>query len=205
MRLYKCLPEKGSRSPSERQLLKPKRLTGTEHRLNLLGRLSRQRSQSAAVGTIVMCDVFPDLIRSRTVRTSTIRQSIQSLRSGAQMGIAGEEQLIRRLHPGCGSVSSSSSLSLPLLDRLTDILPPLIQELCMPIGRGCLLFGTHLSLGSTSAVGGCCRFSRGSTNASLQVPPHRFTYRTETRQVLSDRQTDRQPKMDGVERHYIQY
>jgi hypothetical protein len=47
------------------------------------------------------------------------------------------------------------------------------------------------SHGSTSAVGGCCRFSRGSTNASLQMPPHRYTFRTERRQLFV-RQKDRQ-------------
>ena len=92
-----------------------------------------------------MCNVFPDRIRSRTVRTLTILESRQTLRSGTQMGIHSIESLISRLHPGFCSVSSSGRLSLPLLDRLTEILPPLIQELCLPIGRGCLFYGTHLS------------------------------------------------------------
>ena len=107
--------------------------------MSLLGLLSGERS--ATVRTIEMCNVFPDRIRSRTVRTLTIAESRQTLRSGAQLRIHSKETFIGRLHPSFCSVSSSSSLSLPLLDRLTEILPPLIQELCLPIGLGCLFYG----------------------------------------------------------------
>jgi len=131
------------------------------------------------------------------MRTSTIRQSIQSLRSGAQMGIAVKKPLIRRLHPGCSSVSSSSSLSLPLLDRLTDILLPLFQELCMPVGRGCLLFlslgfrdSTHLSWFNK------CVFA----SASPQI--HFQNRNTSTFVGQTESQKGRKPKMDGVDRHY---
>jgi hypothetical protein len=82
-----------------------------------------------------MGNVFPCGIRSGTVGTLTVLESSQTLRRRAQMGIAVKKPLIGRLHPGFGSVSSSGSLSLPLLDRLTDILTPLFQELCLPIGH----------------------------------------------------------------------
>lgn len=89
--------------------------------MDLLGLRSGLRSQSAAVGTIVVCDVLPFRIGSGTMRTFTIGQSSQSLRCGAQMRIRGKETFIQRFPPSF----CSGSLSLSLLDRLMAILPPL--------------------------------------------------------------------------------
>ena len=128
--------------------------------------------------------MFPGRILSGTVGALAILESRQTLRSGAQMGIAVKEQLISRLHPGRCRVSSSGSLSLPLLDRLTEILPPLIQELCLPIGLGCLFYG-HPQKAWFEQMRLC------------KCLPHRDRIRTEMRQVFAQMELRSKAKKVG--------
>ena len=88
---------------------------------------------STRVRTIVMCDVLPLRIADGAMCTLAVSKSSQPLFRRTQMGIAVKKPLIRRLHPGFCGGGGGGSLSLPLLDRLTKFLPPLIQELCLPI------------------------------------------------------------------------
>jgi hypothetical protein len=101
------------------------------------------------------------------------------------MRIRGKETFIRRLHPSF----CSGSLSLSLLDRLTAILTPFFQELCLPV--------THLSWLNVRRRWMLSLLTRLNKCVFASASPQSVI----PSETLSTFLSDRESQKGGVERH----